>query len=139
MPDLIRTSVDLPAKPAEVYAYVAEPATGPMVSHARDVVDVTKDNEHVSGFKTKRGAVKYVTQAPPHYLEGEYQQKRARTRYDIRFEVIGDARTRVSIDVNIQPQGLRAKLQGPIPRLRAKMQLNDWLEQVQTHFSAKKK
>jgi len=138
MPDLIRTSVDLPAKPAEVYAYVAEPATGPMVSHARDVVDVMKNNEHVAGFKTKRGAVKYVTQAPPHYLEGEYQQKRTRTRYDIRFEAIGDSRTRVSIDVNIQPQGLRTKLQGPIPRLRAKMQLTDWLEQAQQHFSAKK-
>ena len=136
MPDLIRTFVDLPAKPADVYAYVAEPATGPMVSHARDVVDVTKDNALVSGFKTKRGVVKYVTQAPPHFLEGEYQQKRARTRYDIRFEAIGEARTRVSIDVNIQPQGLRAKLQGPLPRLRTKMQLNDWLEQVQTHFKA---
>lgn len=138
MPDLIRTSVDLSAKPAEVYAYVAEPATGPMVAQARDVVDVTKDNGNVAGFKTKHGAVRYVTQAPPHYLEGEVQQKRARTRYDIRFEVIGDARTRVSIDVNIQPQGLRAKLQGPIPRLRAKMQLNDWLEQAQKHFGAKK-
>ena len=138
MPDLIRTSVDLTAKPAEVYAYVSDPATGPMVSHARDVVDVMQDNGRVAGFKTKRGAVKYVTQAPPHFLEGEYQQKRTRTRYDIRFEAIGDARTRVSIDVNIQPQGLRSKLQGPIPRLRAKMQLNDWLEQVQKHFSAKK-
>ena len=138
MPDLIRTSVDLPAKSAEVYAYVAEPATGPMVSHARDVVEVTTDNGQVAGFKTKRGTVKYVTQAPPHYLESEYLQKRARTRYDIRFEVIGDARTRVSIDINIQPQGLRTKLQGPIPRLRAKMQLNDWLEQAQKHFSARK-
>ena len=138
MPDLIRTYVDLPAKPADVYAYVAEPATGPMVSHARDVVDVTQDNGRVAGFKTKRGTVKYVMQAPPHQLEGEYQQKRARTRYDIRFEAIGDARTRVSIDVNIQPQGLRAKMQGPIPRLRAKVQLNDWLEQAQKHFSAKK-
>ena len=138
MPDLIRTSVDLPAKPAEVYAYVAEPATGPMVSHARDVVDVTKDNGRVAGFKTKHGLVKYVTQAPPHLLESEYQQKRARTRYDIRFEVIGDTRTRVSIDVNIQPQGLRAKMQGPLPRLRAKVQLNDWLEQVQKYFSARK-
>ena len=138
MPDLIRTFVDLSARPAEVYAYVAEPATGPMVSRARDDVEVLKDNEQVAGFKTKRGAVKYVTQAPPHYLESEYQQKRARTRYNIRFEAIGDARTRVSIDVNIQPQGLRTKLQGPIPRLRAKMQLNDWLEQAQKHFSAKK-
>lgn len=138
MPDLIRTSVDLPAKPAEVYAYVAEPATGPMVAHARDVVDVTKDNGNVDGFKTKRGVVKYVTVAPPHYLEGEYQQKRVRTRYDIRFEAIGEARTRVSIDVNIQPQGLRTKLQGPIPRLRIKGQLNDWLEQVQKHFSTRK-
>ena len=138
MPDLIRTSVDLSARPAEVYAYVAEPATGPMVSRARDVLEVLKDNEQVAGFKTKRGAVKYVTQAPPHYLESEYQQKRARTRYDIRFEAIGDARTRVSIDVNIQPQGLRTKLQGPIPRLRAKVQLSDWREQAQTYFSAKK-
>jgi hypothetical protein len=139
MPDLIRTSVDLPAKPAEVYAYVAEPANAPMVSHARDVVDVLQDDGRVSGFKTKRGVVKYVTQAPPHYLEGEYQQKRARTRYDIRFEAIGEAKTRVSIDVNIQPQGLRTKLQGPIPRLRAKMQLNDWLAQVQQHFGARQK
>jgi hypothetical protein len=138
MPDLIRTSVDLPAKLADVYAYVAEPATGPMVSRARDVVDVVQDNGRVTGFKTKHGLVKYVTQAPPHLLESDYQQKRARTRYDIRFEAIGDATTRVSIDVNIQPQGLRTKLQGPIPRLRTKMQLNDWLEQAQTHFNARK-
>ena len=138
MPDLIRTAVDLPAKPAEVYAYTANPATGPMVSHARDVVDVTQAQGGVAGFKTKRGVVKYVTQAPPHLLEGEYQQKRARTRYDIRFEAIGEATTRVSIDVNIQPQGLRSKLQGPIPRLRAKLQINDWLEQARQHFSAKK-
>lgn len=139
MPDLIRTSVDLPAKPADVYAYVAEPSTSPLIAHARDVVDVTRDNAHVSGFTTRRGAVKYVTQAPPHYLEGEYRQQRARARYDIRFEAIGDTKTRVSIDINIQPQGLRAKLQGPIPRLRAKMQLNDWLEQVRTHFGGKPK
>jgi hypothetical protein len=138
MPDLIRTSIDLFAKPADVYAYVVEPSTSPMIAHARDVVDVTKDDERVAGFKTKRGTVKYVTQAPPHYLEGEYQHKRARTRYDIRFEAIGEARTRVSIDVNIQPQGLRTKLQGPIPRLRVKGQLHDWLEQAQKHFSAKK-
>jgi uncharacterized protein YndB with AHSA1/START domain len=138
MPDTIRTSVDLPAKPGDVYAYVTEPSTSPMVSQARDVVDVAKDNTHVSGFTTKRGTVKYVTFAPPHFLEGEYQQKRARARYSIRCEAIGDARTRVSIDVNIQPQGLRTKLQGPIPRLRVKGQLNDWLEQVQQHFSAKK-
>ncbi len=138
MPDLIRTIVDLPAKPAEVYTYTANPATGPMVSHARDVVDVTQDHETIAGFKTKRGVVKYVTQAPPHLLESEYQQKRARTRYDIRFEAIGEATTRVSIDVNIQPQGLRAKLQGPIPRLRAKLQLSDWQEQAKQHFGAKK-
>lgn len=139
MPDLIRTSIDLSAKPVEVYAYVVEPATGPMVAHARDVVEVTKDDARVSGFTTKRGTVKYVTQAPPHLLEGEYQQKRARTRYDIRFEAISDTRTRVSIDVNIQPQGLRTKLQGPLPRLRVKGQLNDWLEQVQQHFEVKQK
>ena len=138
MPDLIRTYVDLSAKPAEVYAYVATPATGPMVSHAREVVDVTQENGCVAAFKTKRGMVKYVTQAPPHYLEGEYQQKQLRARYDIRFEAIGDNRTRVSIDVNIQPQGLRAKLRGPLPRLRVKGQLNDWLEQVQKHFNTKK-
>jgi hypothetical protein len=138
MPDLIRAAIDLPAKPAEVYAYTADPATGPMVSRARDVMDVTQDNGSVAAFKTKRGVVKYVTQAPPHLLEGEYQQKRARTRYDIRFEAIGDTTTRVSIDVNIQPQGLRSKLQGPIPRLRAKLQLNDWLAQAKQHFGAKK-
>jgi hypothetical protein len=137
MPDLIRTSVDLPANPADVYAYVADPATSPMVSRARDVLDVTQENGRVAAFKTRRGTVHYMTQAPPHYLQSVYQQKRARTRYDIRFETIGDARTRVSIDVNIQPQSLRTKLQGPIPRLRAKMQLNDWLEQAQKHFSAK--
>ena len=54
-------------------------------------------------------------------------------------EAIGDAKTRVSIDVNIQPQSLRAKLQGPLPRLRTKQQLNDWREQAQQYFSQKKK
>ncbi len=139
MPDLIRTSIDLPAKLAEVFAYVEDPATGPMVSSAKEVLDATRDNEQVTSFKTKRGTVKYVTQAPPHYLEGEYQQQRARARYDIRCEAIGTAKTRVSIDVNIQPQGLRAKLQGPLPRLRTKRQLNDWREQAQQHFGQKKK
>ena len=139
MPDLIRTSIDLPAKQAEVFAYVEDPATGPMVSSAKAVLDATRDNGLVTSFKTKHGTVKYVTQAPPHYLEGEYQQKGARTRYDIRFESLGEAKTRVSIDVNIQPQSMRAKLQGPIPRLRAKLQLNDWQEQAQEHFSPKKK
>jgi hypothetical protein len=139
MPDLIRTSIDLPAKIAEVFAYVEDPATGPLVSNATEVLDATRDNGHVTSFKTKRGSVKYVTQAPPHFLESEFQQKRARTRYDIRFEALGEAKTRVSIDVNIQPQGLRTKLQGPLPRLRVKMQLNDWREQAQQHFSPKKK
>jgi hypothetical protein len=139
MPDLIRTSVDLPAKPADVFAYVEEPATGPLVSSAKEVLDATRANGQVLSFKTKRGTVKYVTQAPPHYLEGEYQQKGARTRYDIRFELLGEAQTRVSIDVNIQPQSLRAKLQGPLPRLRVKSQLNDWRVQAQAHFSPKKK
>ena len=139
MPDLIRTSIDLPAKLADVFAYVEDPATGPIVSSAKEVLDATRDNGQVTSFKTKRGTVKYVTQAPPHYLEGEYQQKRARARYEIRCEAIGAAKTRVSIDVNIQPQSLRAKLQGPIPRLRAKLQLNDWREQAQQHFGPKKK
>ncbi|HSD84950.1 MAG TPA: hypothetical protein VLG46_13875, partial [Anaerolineae bacterium] len=112
MPDLIRAYVDVPAQPAEVYAYAAAPTTGPLVSHAREVVDVMQENGCVAAFKTKRGMVKYVTQAPPHYLEGEYQQKQLRARYNIRFEAIGACRTRVSIDVNIQPQSLRAKLQG---------------------------
>lgn len=138
MPDLIRTSIDLPAKLAEVFAYVEDPATGPIVSSAKEVLDTTQNNGHVTSFKTKRGTVKYVTQAPPHYLEGEYQLKRSRTRYDIRFEAIGAAKTRVSIDVNIQPQSWRAKMQGPLPRLRAKIQLNDWREQAQEHFSQKK-
>jgi hypothetical protein len=138
MPDLTRTSVDLPAKLAEVFAYVEDPATGPIVSSAKEVLDTTRDNGRVTSFKTKRGTVKYVTQAPPHYLEGEYQLKRLRARYDIRFEAIGEAKTRVSIDVNIQPQSLRAKLQGPLPRLRAKLQLNDWREQAQQHFGQKK-
>ena len=139
MPDLIRTSIDLPAKLIDVFAYVEDPATGPMASSAKEVLDATRANGHVTSFKTKRGTVKYVTQAPPHYLEGEYQFKRSRTRYDIRFEAIGAAQTRVSIDVNIQPQSMRAKLQGPIPRLRVKMQLNDWRERAQQHFSPKKK
>ena len=124
MPDLIHTSIDLPAKLADVFAYVEDPATGPIVSSAKEVVDATRDNGRVTAFKTKRGTVKYVTQAPPHFLEGEYQFKRARARYDIRCEALGETKTRVSIDVNIQPQGLRAKLQGPLPRLRTKMQLN---------------
>jgi len=109
------------------------------VSNTNEVLDATRDNGHVTSFKTKHGTVKYVTQAPPHFLEGEFQQKRTRTRYDIRFEAIGEAKTRVSIDVNIQSQGLRTKLLGPIPRLRVKMQLNDWREQAQQHFSPKKK
>jgi len=139
MPDLIRMSIDLPAKSADVFAYVEDPATGPLVSNTNEVLDATRDNGHVTSFKTKHGTVKYVTQAPPHFLEGEFQQKRTRTRYDIRFEAIGEAKTRVSIDVNIQSQGLRTKLLGPIPRLRVKMQLNDWREQAQQHFSPKKK
>ena len=139
MPDLIRTSIDLPAKLADVFAYVEDPATGPMVSSAKAVLDATRDNGQVTSFKTKRGTVKYVTQAPPHYLEGEYQQQGARTRYEIRCEAIGAAQTRVSIDVNIQPQSVRAKLQGPLPRMRTKLQLNDWREQAQQHFSPKKK
>jgi hypothetical protein len=138
MPDLYRTAIDLPAKPAEVYAYVEDPATGPMVSKAKDVLEVERDNGLVRSFKTKHGVVTYVTQSAPHYLVGKEQRKRSRMRYDIRCEAIGEAKTRVSIDLNIQPQGLRAKLQGPIPRLRAKGQINDWLEQARQHFSTKK-
>jgi hypothetical protein len=139
MPDLIRMSFDLPAKPVDVFAYVEDPATGPVAPKAKEVLDVTRANGHVTSFKTKHGTVKYVTQAPPHFLEGEVQQKRSRARYDIRFEAIGETRTRVSIDVNIQSQGLRTKVQGPIPRLRVKMRLNDWRERAQQHFSPKKK
>ena len=138
MPDVIRTSIDLSAKPAEVYAYVEDPATGPIVSRAKEVVDVTRANGRVASFKTRRGVVKYTVQAFPHLLEGDYQMKRFRTRYDMRFEPIGAAQTRVSIDVHIQPQGLRAKLQGPVPRWRAKGRLNDWMEEARKHFSAKK-
>ncbi len=138
MPDLIRATVDLSAKQADVYAYVEDPATSPIVSSAKDVVDVKRDNGHVTSAKTKRGTIHYTTQAVPHLLEADYQLKRFRSRYSIRFETIGEAKTRVSIDVNIQPQGLRAKLQGPIPRLRAKGQINDWLEQARQHFNTRK-
>ncbi len=138
MPDLYRTTIDLPARLADVYAYVSDPATGPLVSSAKDVSTVERDNGLIKSFKTKHGTVQYVTQAAPHYLESVEQRKRFRTRYDIRCEAIGEAKTRVSIDVNFQPQGLRAKLQGPLPRLRTKGQLNDWLEQARQYFSQKK-
>jgi hypothetical protein len=29
-------------------------------------------------------------------------------------------------------------MQGPLPRLRTKVQLNEWLEQARQHFNAKK-
>ena len=138
MPDLYRTAIDLPARPTEVYAYVSDPATGPLVSNAKDVSNIEHDNSLIKSFTTRRGTVTYVAQAAPHYLEGVEQRKRFRIRYDIRCEVIGEAKTRVSIDVNFQPQGLRAKLQGPLPRLRVKGQLNDLLEQAQKHFTAGK-
>lgn len=139
MPDLYRASIDLPAKAADVYAYTADPATGPLVSNAQEASEVERDGALVKSFKTKHGLVHYVTQAAPHFLACEEQRKNFRTRYDIRCEAVGDAQTRLSIDVNIQPQSMRAKLQGPLPRLRAKGQLSDWLEQVQQYFSAKKK
>ena len=138
MPDLYRTAIDLPAKVADVYAYVADPPTSPMVSRAKDVLDVTRDNGLVQSFKTKHGTVVYVKQAAPYLLIGKEQRKRWRVRYDIRCEAIGEVKTRVSIDVNIQPQGLRAKLQGPLPRFRVKGQVNDWLEQAQQQFTSKK-
>jgi hypothetical protein len=138
MPDLYRLSIDLPAQPVEVYAFVADPATSPLVSRASDVLEVTRDGSAVKSFKTKRGTVTYVTQAPPHFLSSEYQLKRRRERYDIRVETLGESKTRLSIDVNIQPQSLRAKLQGPLPRLGAKGRLGDWVEQAQKHFNSKK-
>lgn len=138
MPDLYRISIDLPAKPAEVYAYVADPSTGPLVSRPNEVLDVTRDGSAVKSFKTKQGSVSYVTQAPPQLLSSEYHLKHRRERYDIRVEELGEARTRLSIDVNIQPQSMRGKLQGPLPRLHVKGQLNDWIEQAQQHFAPKK-
>ena len=138
MPDLYRLSIDLPAKPAEVYAFVADPATSPLVSRPSEVLDVARDGSAVKSFQTKRGAVTYATQAPPHFLSCEYQLKRRRERYDIRVETLGESKTRLSIDVNIQPQSMRAKLQGQLPRLGVKSRLGDWVEQAQSRFATKK-
>ena len=139
MPDFIHDQIDLKARPAEVYAYTEDPTTGQFIAPAKQVAEVVRGaGGRIESFRTKRGTLKYTLHAFPHFWQGEYHMKRYRTRYDVRFESIGEAATRVLIEINLQPQGLLAKLQGPIPRWRAKSQLNDWLEQAQKHFNGKK-
>ena len=137
MADLIRYSIDVAAKPGEVYAFVEDPKIGQLFAPAREVVEVAQNGGgRVKSCKTKRGLVEFTVSNFPQRFEAEYYWPGFRARYALRFEPIGEAATRVSIDVNLQPQSFMGRVKASLTRLGLKSHINDRLAAIRKQFKS---
>ena len=137
MADLIRYSIDVVAKPSEVYAFVEDPKIGQLFAPAREVLEVTQNGDgRIRSCKTKRGLVEFTVSNFPQRFEAEYYWPGFRARYALRFEPIGEAATRVSIDVNLQPQSFMGRVKASMTRLSVKGHINDRVMAIRKQFKS---
>lgn len=135
MADHIRYSIDVAAKPAEVYAFIEDPKIGQLFAPTRDVIDVAQNGGgRVKACQTKRGKVEFTLHSFPQRFEAEYYWPGYRARYALRFEPIGEAVTRVSIDINLQPQSFMGRVKASLTRLGVKSHINDRVTAIRRQF-----
>ncbi len=135
MADIIRYSIDVAAKPADVYALAEDPKTGQLFGPARDVTEVAQNGGgRVKSFATKVGKGHFTTQDFPKRWEAEYFWKGYRARYELRLEPFGEQATRLTLDVALQPQSFMGRVLASKTRFELKGRVSERLAAIQKQF-----
>ena len=138
MADIIRSSIDVAAKPAEVYAFVEDPKIGQLFAPARQVVEVQQNGGgRVQSVATKAGTGQFTAQEFPKRYEAEYHWKGYRARYEVRLDPFSETATRVTIDVALQPQSFMGRVLASKKRFELKGYVNERLAALQRQFKKK--
>lgn len=136
MADLIRYSIDVAAKPGDVYAYAEDPKIGQLFAPAREVSGVEQNGGgRVKAFTTRQGRGQFTLHCFPQRFEAEYHWPGYRARYDVRCEPFGDKATRLTIEVNLQPQSFLGRVRASLTRLGVKNQVSGRLAALRQQFN----
>ena len=128
MPDLIRQTINLKAKLEDVYQWAEDPTQGELVAPAKDSRDVTRDKlGRVTAYKTKRGEFTYSLHNYPRYWIGQYNWRGWRANCEVRLESFGEAWTRMTVEIDLQPQRFMARVQSSMTRFKTNRYLKDRL------------
>ena len=138
MADTIRSSIEVAAKPAEVYAFVEDPQGGQLFTLAREVTEVQQyGGGRIKSFATRAGAGQFTVQEFPQRYEVEYHWPGYRARYEVRLDPVSETATRVTIDVALQPQSFRGRVLASKTRFELKGYVNNRLAALQQQFKQK--
>ncbi len=138
MPDLIRQTIDLQTKMEDVYQWTEDPAAGELVVPAKEIGAVMRDDHgRVTSYETKRGTVKFTLHNYPRYWTAEYHWGGWRANYEVRLESFGEAWTRMTIEIDLQPRSFRARVQSSATRSKYKRSLNSRFTAAAEKFKAK--
>ena len=134
MADMIRYSIDVAAKPAELYALAEDPKLGQLFAPARDVAEVVQSGGRVKSFTTKNGKGEFTTQDFSKRWEADYVWKGYRARYELRLEPYSDKVTRLMLDVALQPQSFMGRVFASKTRFELKGRVAERLAAIQKQF-----
>jgi hypothetical protein len=135
MADMIRYSIDVAAKPADVYALAEDPRLGQLFVPAREVAEVAQNGGgRVKSFTTRTGKGEFTTHDFPKRWEAEYFWKGYRARYEFRLEPYGEKVTRLMLDVALQPQSFMGRVFASKTRFDMKGRVSERLAAIQKQF-----
>jgi hypothetical protein len=135
MADMIRYSIDVAARPADIYALAEDPKLGQLFAPARDVAEVIQNVGRVKSFTTKNGKGEFTTQDFPKRWEAQYAWKGYRARYEFRLEPHSDKVTRLTLDVALRPQSFMGRVFASKTRFELKGRVAERLTAIQKQFS----
>ncbi|HZY43452.1 MAG TPA: hypothetical protein VFF70_01785, partial [Anaerolineae bacterium] len=87
-------------------------------------------------YKTKRGTVKFTLHNCPRYWTAEYHWGGWRAKYEVRLESFGEAWTRMTIEIDLQPQSFLARVQSSATRSKTNRYLKSRLAAAAQKFYA---
>jgi hypothetical protein len=135
MPDLIRQSIDLQAKMEDVYHWAEDPHAGEIIVPAKEVKDVQQDgHSRVTSYTTKRGEFIYTLHNHPRYWIGQYLWRGWRANCEVRLESYGEKWTRMTVEIDLQPQSFMARVQSSATRGKYNRYLKDRLAAAAQKF-----
>ena len=137
MPDLIRQSIDLQAKMEDVYHWAEDPHAGEMIAPAKEVKDVRQDAfSRVASYTTKRGEFTYTLHNHPRYWIGQYLWRGWRENCEVRLESYGEKWTRLTVEIDLQPQSFMARVGSSMMRAKTYRYLKDRMAAAAQKFQA---
>lgn len=117
MPDLIRQTIDLQTKMEDVYQWTEDPAAGELVVPAKEVGDVARDGQgRVTSYKTKGGEFVCTLHDYPRYWIGQYLWRSWRANCEVRLESYGEQWTRLTVEIDLQPESFMARVRSSMTR-----------------------